>query len=70
MAERRMSMRLGQVLYWLGCWIAAILVAIGGVNIIETHSAIDRWQNVIVYGVPALITWVIGRALYYVLAGR
>jgi hypothetical protein len=55
-----MTARLGNVLYWAGCIIAALIVfgAWGLINSIDDPQAI-----VIVTVVPALLVWLVGRAM-------
>jgi hypothetical protein len=58
-----MLARLGSVLYWLGCIVAAVFIA-------EAQYRKDGYGTVIGFAVGALIVWLIGRAFRYVLAGR
>lgn len=71
-----MTARLGNVLYWLGCGIAA-LYAVGGivalsVGIFYTATEHTDWDLYILspmlLGIGGLI-WLAGRALRYILAG-
>jgi hypothetical protein len=65
-----MAARLGDVLYWAGSTIALLLVAFGlGLAGIEKSSEAQLWILGI-FGVLAVITWLLGRACRYVLAGR
>ena len=65
-----MLARLGNVLYWLGCIVAALLV-IGGFALwfSEGRYRPDGYNVLIGFGVVAFVVWLIGRACRYVLAG-
>jgi len=54
--------RLGELLYWMACWIAAI-VAILGVNAIVQGGDRQSLVGVIAFFVTSGIIWLIGRAL-------
>lgn len=66
-----MAERVGNVLYWLGCIIAA-LIAIAGiyVYIMEGLSRSDGLAITGGFFVAAFVPWLIGRACRYILAGR
>jgi hypothetical protein len=64
-----MAGRIGNVLYWLGCIVAGLLVLVG----IAGYFADSSSSAIFVLGfcfVCALVSWLIGRALLYVLAAR
>jgi hypothetical protein len=65
-----MAERIGNVLYWLGCIIAALVAAIGiGVYVVEGHGRGDGMMMLVVFLILAFIPWLIGRALRYILSG-
>jgi uncharacterized SAM-binding protein YcdF (DUF218 family) len=65
-----MLARLGNVLYWLGCIVAAVIIAAGIAEWFgEAQYRTDGYGIVIGFAVAALIAWLIGRGFRYVLAG-
>jgi hypothetical protein len=61
--------RLGNVLYWLGCIVAALVAGIGVfVYVAEGKVRSDGLMMLIVFLVLAAVPWLIGRALRYVLS--
>ena len=64
-----MLARLGDVLYWLGCILAAIVVVWGGVFAFRGEHADDPYLFCVV-AVAAFSIWVIGRALRFILSGE
>ena len=64
-----MLSRLGDVLYWLGCILAAIVVVWGGVFAFRGDNADDPYLFSVV-AVAAFAIWVVGRALRYILSGK
>jgi hypothetical protein len=62
--------RLGNVLYWLGCGIAAIFVLL---TIVIAMSPGFFGDAIVFYsflsGIIAVLSWLAGRACRYVLAG-
>ena len=65
-----MLARLGNLLYWFGCIVAAVIIATGAaVWFGEAQYRKDGYGIVIGSAVAALIVWLIGRAFRYVLAG-
>ena len=69
MPEGKVLTRLGDVLYWLGCIMAAIVVVWGAVFCFRDSSADDPYLFSVV-AVAAFAIWVIGRALRYILSGK
>jgi hypothetical protein len=67
--ERKVLSRLGEVLYWLGCILAAIVVVWGGVFAFRGDHDDDPYLFSVV-AVAAFAVWVIGRALRYILSGK
>jgi hypothetical protein len=64
-----MLARLGNVLYWLGCIVAAVIIAAGVAEWFgEAQYRTDGYGIVIGFAVAALVIWLIGRAFRYVLA--
>jgi hypothetical protein len=63
-----MAGRLGHVLGWIANLIALVAFGIGVLAALDTSDA--RLVGVGVAAVIAVIIWLIGRALRYVLAGR
>lgn len=62
-----MTARLGNVLYWLGCGIAAAFAALW--LVVMTNPGNEWWVFSIIYGGLGLASWLLGRALRYILAG-
>jgi hypothetical protein len=68
-----MLVRLGRVLYWTGATIAilaltgSVLLSLGAVN---NGAAGNAWPLMIVGGSVAAISWLVGRALRYILAAE
>jgi len=69
-----MAARLGYAIYWLGCILAVLCIALGvgaGANLGYGESWYEEWE----WGwflIPTAIgvaIWVIGRGIRYVLAG-
>jgi hypothetical protein len=67
MGEILMIERLGNVLYWLGCGLAVLLA---GLAILMAWNAPEPVLAAIFFGVPAVVSWLIGCASLYILAGR
>jgi hypothetical protein len=64
-----MAARIGNVLYWLGCIVAAlILIADVAIYFGEGRAHSDGVVFV-VFLIAAIISWGIGRAARYILAG-
>lgn len=62
-----MAARLGDVLYWIGCGIAVFFVLI--FILVASNSGPDAPFYLGVYAVLAIVSWLIGRACRYILAG-
>jgi hypothetical protein len=70
-----MLARLGYVLYWLGCGLAAIFLVfgVGGTYVAYSTRGTDPWSwagVAIGMVVVAAVCWLVGRARKYVLAGK
>jgi hypothetical protein len=64
-----MTERLGNVLYWAGCIIAALLAAgAAWVAWTEAREERDLFFAIFIF-TPAVVAWLLGRACRYVLAG-
>jgi len=61
-----MIARLGNVLYWMACGIAALLGALGAFEFFE-HKNSTAMIGLASFG---LIVWLVGRACQYVLSGK
>jgi hypothetical protein len=63
--------RLGNVLYGIGCIVAALVLAFGGL-VVWTDLGYGRpvLSSAIMFAVLAVIPWAIGWAVRYVLAGK
>jgi hypothetical protein len=66
-----MVARLGNVLYWIGCGVAVLLVASGIMLWVgEGYTRSDHGiPGLIGFAVMAVLCWLIGRACRYVLSG-
>ena len=65
-----MITRLGDVLYWAGCVLSALTLLFGilvGMMMMDTK---DQVFATFVGALTAAITWAVGRACRYVLAGK
>jgi hypothetical protein len=66
-----MAGRIGNVLYWLGCALAALTIAAGvALYVGEGHTRSDGVGVLIGFVLIAAVVWAVGRALLYVLAAR
>jgi len=63
-----MAARLGIILYWLGCIVAAFIVS-AAIAFYVTEGSADDLPAVGFLILIAAIVWAIGRACRYVLAG-
>ena len=66
-----MLVRLGNVLYWIGCAIA-LLLAIGGVfaGLNESTSTKNAWEVLAFFEAGALLAWLAGKGCRYILSGK
>jgi hypothetical protein len=62
-----MAARLGNVLYWLGCGVAAIFALL--VAIVALNPGTEAVYYGSIYAITAIGAWLLGRACRYVLAG-
>jgi hypothetical protein len=63
-----MLTRLGNVLYWLGCIVAGLIIAADGYDFYMEGA--DHYKGGYVFiAVIAFAVWFVGRACRYVLAG-
>ena len=67
--ERKVLSRLGDILYWIGCILAAIVVVWGGVFCFRGEHGEDPYLFPVV-AVAAFSIWVIGRALRFIISGK
>lgn len=71
-----MSKRPGDVIYVAGCILAGLAVLFGGlISIVLWRSGNPNdhemaWFPAVFASVGALVSWLIGRALQYVLSGK
>ena len=63
-----MIVRIGNVLYWTGCVLAALIVVFGGLT--AHNETYNPWGEFIVFALVAAVVWVVGRGCRYILAGR
>ena len=65
--------RLGNVLYWLGCGVAALLLILGAVEFVAMEGP-NHWRDgagiFVLCAVAAFIALFFGRASRYFLAGK
>jgi hypothetical protein len=69
MPEGKVLSRLGDILYWLACILAALIVVWGALSCLRADHAEDPYVCVLL-AVAAFAIWVIGRASRYILAGK
>jgi hypothetical protein len=71
--DSAMLVRLGQVLYWLGCGAGAI-IAIGLPVLLLTSGRGDAVANLPFIGTVGVLVgalcWLVGRAALYILSGK
>ena len=66
-----MAARIGNVLYWLGCAIAVVIAVFAvAIYIVDGRTHSDGLIVFAVFLAAAIISWVIGRALQYILSAR
>ena len=61
--------RLGRVLYWTGCIIASLSAALGLLSFFVNPDIIDP-QAWMFFWPLAIVVWLIGRAMQYILSGE
>ena len=61
--------RIGNVLYWLGCILATLMLAFSVLDWLSTDRPIDHIEF-LRFSLAALLIWLIGRACRYVLSGN
>jgi hypothetical protein len=64
-----MAARLGNVLYWTGGLVGAVLF-LGGYLLMSSGGYKLQAFDYVVIGTPAVVVWLVGRALRYILAGN
>lgn len=62
-----MAARLGQVLYWLGCGLAVVFAMLAGLGF---YNRADPFGPIFFGVVPAIGSYLTGRACLFILAGR
>jgi hypothetical protein len=63
--------RVGNVLYWIGCSLAALIVGLGAfVYLMEGKTRSDGIGMFAGFCVAAFLAWITGRGLRYILGGR
>lgn len=65
-----MAARIGNVIYWFGCAVAALAVLAGLAEYFAEGNRSDGIAVTVGFFVAALIFWLIGRAVLYILAAR
>ena len=64
-----MIARLGNVLYWAACILAASIAVFSLVGFADSPMRQYDWANLAFLGAIGLGVWVVGRALRYILTG-
>ena len=64
-----MATRLGNVLYWSACGIAGLLLFVTVLVTIYAGSD-DRVVFGVMFGIGAVLVWLMGRAARYILSAR
>ncbi len=70
-----MRARLGKILYWTACGIAAFILVVTafflfGAIYLERTKELDAWLHASSLALLAVLVWLVGRAIRYVLARR
>ena len=60
-----MSQRLGEVLYWMACWIA-VMVSILGIAAMAAGGRRQDWTGTIAFFAVSAALWLFGRVLLLV----
>ena len=63
-----MTERLGNALYWASCIISGLFLLAAAAGAVFGHGP-DRFFAIAIFAVIALVSWIIGRACRYMLAG-
>lgn len=63
-----MATRLGQVIYWIGCGVAAISAAMVAFVLLAGNQ--NYINGVVLFSIVGGLSWLVGRASLYVLAGK
>lgn len=69
MPKGKVLARLGNILYWLGCILAAVLLVWGTVFCLRDNSADDPYLLSVV-AIVAFAIWVIGLACRHIFSDR
>jgi hypothetical protein len=56
--------KLGELLYWMACWIAVIVAILGIAAIAQGDQ--QSWVGVVSFFVASAVIWLIGRAVLFV----
>ena len=64
-----MLTRLGQVFYWAGSLIALLLLGVAAYGALAGRGD-ERWLAIGIAASAAVVVWMLGRAILYVLAGK
>jgi hypothetical protein len=59
-----MSPRLGEVLYWMACWIA-VTVAILGIAAVMQGGRREDWIGTFAFFAMSFALWLIGRVILF-----
>jgi hypothetical protein len=65
-----MAARLGGVLYWFACIVAAAICFSALYMAVTGPNPADNWDFLLFVFIVGVVVWAIGRACRYVLAGR
>ena len=65
-----MLARLGQVIYWTACGLAALIVVIVAFNCRTIGGDINWWAVGAGVCIAGLVVWLLGRATLYVLSAK
>ena len=55
--------RLGELLYWMACWIAVIVAILGLAAVVQRDQ--QSWVGVVAFFVASAIIWLIGRTVLF-----
>ena len=66
-----MAARLGNVIYWLACAVAVLMLAVVPIALLIEARDEAWWIDTAIHVIaPAILIWLAGRGVKYVLAGR